>query len=87
MTHAVTAGLTEGGVGFPSGCLCGLEGCGAGVKHKWVEPGTSVAVRALSCSVTQSWCQLTLGWGQILGAYRTERDDSKMALPVLGSPW
>lgn len=37
--------------------------------------------------VAQSWCQLTLGWGQILGAYRTERHDSKMALPVLGSPW
>ena len=28
-------------------------------------------------------CQLTLGWGQILGAYSTERDGSKLALPVL----
>ena len=46
MIHAVTSGLIEGGVGFPSSCLCGPEGCWAGVTHKWVEPGTRVVVRA-----------------------------------------
>lgn len=61
MTHAVTAGLIEGGVGFPSVCLCGLEGCGAGVKHKWVEPGTRVVVREVWWGVAWSCASSLLG--------------------------
>ena len=49
------------------------KGMGLAPSHKWVGPGPQVAVCAVwgggGCAA-QGWSQLTLGWGQVLSAYR-----------------